>query len=168
MWLSYQAYFPGGSEGISEKLDKISSSADVAVLKLAAQASLNTTLLSWMLRSRQLHIGGRTSGVIGYPTVIEGFCASGNGCCTKNCGVTANVNQMVFASGAAERYRPPTTQGHIGYVLQDRLCTTQRLVRRVGWTALHRDGKGSGREFSRFEGIGGSNFAVPARYAKNC
>src|SRR4029077_3587140 len=36
--LQYKAYFPGSSEGIAAKLDKVSSSADVATLKLEATA----------------------------------------------------------------------------------------------------------------------------------
>ena len=37
--ISYRAYFPGSAEGISAKLDKISSDADVAVLRLEASGA---------------------------------------------------------------------------------------------------------------------------------
>jgi len=72
--LSYKAYFPGGSEGISAKLDKISSSADVAVLKLEAPTPSNTTLLELDDRS-DATISGEPVVLIGYPTGIEGILA---------------------------------------------------------------------------------------------
>src|SRR5258706_3829470 len=70
--LSYKAYFPGGSEGISAKLDKISSSADVAVLKLEAPTPRNPTLLELDDRS-DATISGEQVGLFDYPQEIEGI-----------------------------------------------------------------------------------------------
>ena len=43
---SYTAYFPGSSPGIAAKLDRISTHADLATLKLQAGVSPHTALLS--------------------------------------------------------------------------------------------------------------------------
>ena len=72
--LQYKAYFPGSSEGISAKLDKISSSADVATLKLEATPPANTALLEIDERS-EASVSGEPVVLIGYPTGIEGILA---------------------------------------------------------------------------------------------
>jgi len=43
--LSYMAYFPGSQKGISAKLDKISTQADVATLRLEGGLPSRSTLL---------------------------------------------------------------------------------------------------------------------------
>src|SRR6267143_3457909 len=70
--LSYKAYFPGTSDGISAKLDKISSNADVAVLKLEAPTPPNVALLDLDERN-EASVSGEPVVLIGYPTGIEGI-----------------------------------------------------------------------------------------------
>jgi len=70
--LSYKAYFPGGSEGISAKLDKISPSADVAVLKLEAPTPSNTTLLELDERS-EASISGEPVVLMDIRQELKGF-----------------------------------------------------------------------------------------------
>src|SRR6266404_4871131 len=71
---SGRVFWYDGSDGISAKLDKISPSADVAVLKLDAPTPSNTTLLELDERS-EATISGEPVVLIGYPTGIEGILA---------------------------------------------------------------------------------------------
>jgi len=117
--LSYKAYFPGSAEGISAKLEKVSSSADVAVLKLEGATPSNATLLELDERS-EASISGEPVVLIGYPTGIEGILArAGTEVAQKIADGTQNVNQIVSQLAAQKLIRPTTTQGHIGDVLLD-------------------------------------------------
>ena len=165
--LSYKAYFPGSAEGISAKLDKISSSADVAVLKLESPTPSSATLLELDDRS-EASISGEPVVLIGYPTGIEGILArAGSDVAEKIADGTQNVNQIVAQLAAQKLIRPTTTQGHIGDVLQDKIVYDAATTSGgSGGPLFNRDGKVIGVNFAILKGFGGSNLAVPVRYAK--
>jgi S1-C subfamily serine protease/DNA-binding response OmpR family regulator len=165
--LSYKAYFPGSTDGISAKLDKVSSNADVAVLKLEAPTPPNIAMLELDSRS-EASVSGEPVVLIGYPTGIEGILArAGTDVAQKIADGTQNVNQMVSQLAAQKLIRPTTTQGHIGDVLQDKIVYDAATTSGgSGGPLFNRDGKVIGVNFAILKGFGGSNLAVPARYAK--
>jgi len=165
--LSYTAYFPGDPHGISTKLDKISSQADVATLRLDGGLPKAATLLDLDDRS-DASVAGDAVVLIGYPTGIDGILARAGPEATKEItGDTSEVSQIVSHLADKKLIRPTTTQGHIGDVLQDKIVYDAATTSGgSGGPLFNRSGKVIGVNFAILNGFGGSNLAVPARYAK--
>jgi S1-C subfamily serine protease len=163
---SYTAYFPGISQGIAAKLDRISGHADLATLKLLTPAPRQATLLELDDRS-EASVSGDPVVLIGYPTGIEGILARAGSDITRKVAENAHdVTQVVSQLAAQDFIRPTTTQGHIGDVLKDKIVyDAATTVGGSGGPLFNRDGKVIGVNFAILKDFGGSNLAVPVRYA---
>jgi S1-C subfamily serine protease len=163
---SYTAYFPGTFQGAAATLDRISSHADLATLKLEVPAPPHTPRLELDDRSAA-SVAGDPVVLIGYPTGIEGILARAGDDTTEK--VTENAHQItqVVSRLAAQRLiRPTTTQGHIGDVLKDKIVYDAATTSGgSGGPLFNRDGKVIGVNFAVLNNFGGSNLAVPIRYA---
>ena len=163
---SYMAYFPGAPQGIAANLDRISQHADLAILKLSAPAPLHAALLNLDDRS-EASVTGDPVVLIGYPTGIEGILARAGSDVSQ--GVAENAHEVTqIVSQLAEQHliRPTTTQGHIGDVLKDKIVYDAATTSGgSGGPLFNRDGKVIGVNFAMLNDFGGSNLAVPIRYA---
>jgi S1-C subfamily serine protease/DNA-binding response OmpR family regulator len=164
--LSYMAYFPGKSQGFAAKLDRISSQADVATLQLDGTLPPEATLLDLDERN-DASVAGDSVVLIGYPTGIEGILArAGPEAAQEIAGSASNVPQIVSRLAQQNLIRPTTTQGHIGDVLKDKIVYDAATTSGgSGGPLFNHKGKVIGVNFAILSGFGGSNLAVPVRYA---
>ena len=166
--LSYEAYFPEESAAIRAQLDRISSTADVATLKLEAPGPPHAKLLELDDRS-EASVPGEPVVLIGYPTGVEGILArAGSEVAQKIAGGTQNVTQIMSQIASQQLIRPTTTQGHIGDVLQDKIVYDAATTSGgSGGPLFNRNGSVIGINFAILKDFGGSNLAVPAKYAND-
>jgi S1-C subfamily serine protease len=163
---SYTAYFPSSSQGIPARVERISTQADLAILKLQTQAPSHTALLELDDRS-EASVTGDPVVLIGYPTGIEGILARAGSDVTRKVAENAHgVTQIVSQLAVQHLIRPTTTQGHIGDVLKDKIVYDAATTSGgSGGPLFNRDGKVIGVNFAILSDFGGSNLAVPVRYA---
>jgi serine protease Do len=164
--LSYEAYLPGKSGAIRAKLGRISSEADVATLKLETPPPSNAELLELDDR-REASVTGEPVVLMGYPTGVEGILARANSDVVQKIASGAqDVSQVMSRIATQKLIRPTTTQGHIGDVLKDKIVyDTATTSGGSGGPLFNRDSKVIGINFAVLNGFGGSNLAVPAKYA---
>jgi S1-C subfamily serine protease len=76
------------------------------------------------------------------------------------------VTQIVTQLALQHFVRPTTTQGHIGDVLKDKIVYDAATTSGgSGGPLFNRNGKVIGVNFAILNDFGGSNLAVPVRYA---
>jgi S1-C subfamily serine protease/DNA-binding response OmpR family regulator len=166
--MSYEVYFPGKTEGLRAKLDRISSKADVATLQLESPLPSNSAVLELDDRT-EATVTGDPVVLIGYPTGIAGILArAGTDVAQKIAGGTQDVNRIMSQLASQRLIRPTTTQGHIGDVLDDKIVYDAATTSGgSGGPLFNRAGKVIGVNFAVVRDFGGSNLAVPAKYAKD-
>ena len=164
--LSYEAYFPGKPAAIRANLVRVSSQADVATLKLEAAPPAHAELLELDDRS-EASVTGEPVVLMGYPTGVEGILArAGQDVVQKIASGSQDVSQIMSRIASQQLIRPTTTQGHIGDVLKDKIVYDAATTSGgSGGPLFNRNGKVIGINFAVLKGFGGSNLAVPARYA---
>ena len=169
--LSYEVYFPGKAEGLRAKLDRISPKADLATLQLESPLPPKSAVLELDDRS-QATVTGDAVVLIGYPTGIEGILARAGSDVTQKIVTGPNgaqdVNRIMTQLASQHLIRPTTTQGHIGDVLDDKIVYDAATTSGgSGGPLFNRSGKVIGINFAILRDFGGSNLAVPAKYAKD-
>jgi len=81
---------------------------------------------------------------------------------------TQDVNRIMAQLASQHLIRPTTTQGHIGDVLDDKIVYDAATTSGgSGGPLFNREGKVIGINFAILRDFGGSNLAVPVKYAKD-
>ena len=160
------AYFPGISRGIPVNVQKISSDADLAVVA-GNISGLKLKLLS-MDDSPKGAVSGQPVVLIGYPTGIDAILARTSEDAMQSIAANASDPSSLMTELARRNLiRPTNTQGHIGDVLTDKIIyDAQTTSGGSGGPLFNADGKVIAVNVAMLRDFGGSNFAIPVRYAK--
>lgn len=114
-------------------------------------------------------ISGDPVVLIGYPTGIDAILARSSEDALRSIAETTNGDLTAVMGELARRklVRPVNTQGHIGDVLKDKIIyDAQTTSGGSGGPLFNSSGKVIAVNVAILRDFGGSNFAIPVRYAK--
>jgi len=161
------AYFPGVPRGIAINTEKISSAADVAVVKgNVSELGIKQIALA---EGRRSAISGGPVVLLGYPTALDAILARAGAETLQSIATASKGDPKQVMEELARRnlIRPITTQGHIGDVLPDKIVyDAQTTSGGSGGPLFNNEGKVIGINFAMVREFGGSNFAIPVAYGK--
>jgi serine protease Do len=159
------AYFPGVPHGIAINTEKISSSADVAVVKgNVSELGIKQIALA---DGRRSAVSGGPVVLLGYPTALDAILARAGAETLQSIATVSKGDPKQVMEELARRHliRPTTTQGHIGDVLPDKIVyDAQTTSGGSGGPLFNDEGKVIGINFAMVREFGGSNFAIPVGY----
>ena len=162
------AYFPGVPHGIAIDTEKISSAADVAVVKGNVSA-LGIKQIA-LADGRRSAVSGGPVVLLGYPTALVAILARAGTETLQSIATASKGDPKQVMEELARRslIRPTTTQGHIGDVLPDKIVyDAQTTSGGSGGPLFNIEGKVIGINFAMVREFGGSNFAIPVAYGKS-
>ena len=162
------AYFPGIPHGIAISTEKISSAADVAVVKgNLSELRIKQVALA---DSRRSAISGGPIVLLGYPTALDAILARAGAETLQSIATASKGDPKQVMEELARHHliRPVVTQGHIGDVLPDKIIyDAQTTSGGSGGPLFNNEGKVIGINFAMVREFGGSNFAIPVAYGKS-
>ena len=159
------AYFPGVAHGISIDTEKISSAADVALVR-GNVSGLGIKEVALADRTNSAMSGGAVV-LLGYPTAVDAILARAGEETVRSVAAASNGDPKKVMEELAARklIRPITTQGHIGDVLSDKIIyDAQTTSGGSGGPLFSNQGRVIGINFAMVREFGGSNFAIPISY----
>jgi len=168
MLVEMTVYFPGLGHGLPVTTERISSDADVALLK-GAISELKIREIAFADGHRSAVSGGPVV-LLGYPTGLDAILArTGEGTLRSIASATKGDPKQVMEELARRQLiRPVVTQGHIGDVLPDKIIyDAQTTSGGSGGPLFNSEGKVIGINFAMVRDFGGSNFAIPIGYGKS-
>jgi S1-C subfamily serine protease len=162
-----RAYFPNVPHGITIDTQKISSAADVAIVRGDVSGLAIKTVA---LADGQGAVSGAPVVLLGYPTAIDAILARAGSETIQSIAHASKGDPTMVMEELARRHliRPITTQGHIGDVLRDRIVyDAQTTSGGSGGPLFNDQGKVVGINFAILRQFGGSNFAIPIDFGKS-
>jgi DNA-binding response OmpR family regulator len=162
------AYFPNVSQGLPIATERISSDADVAVLK-GNISGLGIKQVAFA-DGRRSAVSGGAVVLLGYPTGLDAILARSGEETLQSIATASKGDPKQVVEELARRHliRPVVTQGHIGDILPDKIIyDAQTTSGGSGGPLFNSEGKVIGVNFAMVRDFGGSNFAIPIMYAKS-
>ena len=162
------AYFPGATHGIPISTQKISSAADVAVVK-GDVSRLGIRHIA-LADGRQSANGGSPVVLLGYPTGVNAILARTGAATLQAIAASSKGDPKQVMEELARHHliKPIVTQGHIGDVLPDKIVyDAQTTSGGSGGPLFNDQGQVIGINFAMVRDFGGSNFAIPVRFGES-
>jgi DNA-binding response OmpR family regulator/S1-C subfamily serine protease len=162
------AYFPGINHGIPITTKKISSDADVAVVK-GNVAGLGIRHIA-LAESRNSAVGGSPVLLLGYPTGVDAILARTGAATLQAIAASSKGDPKQVMEELAHHHliKPIVTQGHIGDILPDKIVyDAQTTSGGSGGPLFDDQGQVIGINFAMVRDFGGSNFAIPVRFGES-
>jgi S1-C subfamily serine protease len=162
------AYFPGIAHGIPISTKKISSVADVAVVK-GNVSGLGLRRIA-LADDRNSAVGGGSVVLLGYPTGVNAILARTGAATLQAIADSSKGDPKQAMEGLARHHliKPVVTQGHIGEVLPDKIVyDAQTTSGGSGGPLFNDQGQVIGINFAMVRDFGGSNFAIPVRFGES-
>jgi DNA-binding response OmpR family regulator/S1-C subfamily serine protease len=162
------AYFSGVPHGIPITTKKISSDADVAVVKgnISGLGIRHIPLAD----GHHSAVAGSRVLLLGYPTGVNAILAR-TGSATLQAIVASSKGdpkQVMEELARHHLIKPVATQGHIGEVLPDKIVyDAQTTSGGSGGPLFNDQGQVIGINFAMVRDFGGSNFAIPVRFGES-
>jgi CheY-like chemotaxis protein len=162
------AYFPGVPHGIPVAAEKISSAADVAVVRgNVSELGIKQIALA---DGRGSAASGGPVVLLGYPAALDAILARTGQETVESIATASNGDSKQMIEELARRHliRPTVTQGHIGDVLRDKIVyDAQTTSGGSGGPLFNNEGKVIGINFAMLRDFGGSNLAIPVGFGRS-
>ena len=161
-------YFPNVPRGISIHTEKISTDADVALVR-GNITGLGLKQIAFAQSARSA-VGGSPVVLLGYPTGINAILARTAATTLHSIATISNGEPTQVVEQLAQHHliKPIVTQGHIGDVLPEKIVyDAQTTSGGSGGPLFNNDGKVIGINFAMVRDFGGSNFAIPIAYGES-
>jgi serine protease Do len=161
------AYFPAITHGIAIKTERISSDADVAVVR-GNVSGLGLKQIA-LADGHGAAVGGSPVLLLGYPTGPDAILARTGAETLQSIANASKGDPKQVMEELAQHHliKPVATQGHIGDVLPDKIVyDAQTTSGGSGGPLFNNEGKVIGINFAMVRDFGGSNFAIPVSYGK--
>jgi DNA-binding response OmpR family regulator/S1-C subfamily serine protease len=161
-------YFPGMDHGVAVTTERISSDADVALLRGSFSGSRIREIA--FADGHGSAVSGRPVVLLGYPTGIDAILARTGKGTLQSIAIATKGDPRQVMEELARRHliRPVVTQGHIGDVLPDKIIyDAQTTSGGSGGPLFNSEGKVVGINFAMVRDFGGSNFAIPIAFGKS-
>ncbi len=161
------AYFPGSLLAFPVGVLKISTEADLAVVR-GDLSRLKRQVISFDAR-KSASVSGQPVVLMGYATGLDAILAHADESAVRDIVASTQVTAVEVLAELARRnlIHPIITQGHIGDVVADKIVyDAQTTSGGSGGPLFNREGKVIGVNYAVLKGFGGSNFGIPVRYAE--
>jgi serine protease Do len=162
------AYFPAVSHGIPITTKKISSDADLAVVR-GSVSGLGIRHIT-LADGRHPASGGSPVVLLGYPTGVDAILARTGAATLQAIAASSKGDPKQVMEELARHHliKPIVTQGHIGDVLPDKIVyDAQTTSGGSGGPLFNDEGQVIGINFAMVRDFGGSNFAIPVRFGQS-
>jgi DNA-binding response OmpR family regulator/S1-C subfamily serine protease len=162
-----EAYFPSSPRTFPASVDKISSEADLATLRVSL-GDLKRAVLT-IDAAPQGSVSGEPVVLMGYPTGIDAVLARADDSTVRDIVKASHgdLNQVLAALAKSNLIHPVVTQGHLGDVLPDKfIYDAQTTSGGSGGPLFNPQGKVIAINYAVIRDFGGSNFGIPGHFAQ--